>query len=91
MLIHEGRPSDRAYVIEHGVVVVSLASREAARLQASDGVGQIALVQSVPRTATVTAATPAPDTLRPPLEAALDWPAGEPLDPSPGPVAAFDA
>jgi CRP-like cAMP-binding protein len=57
VLLREGEAGDRAYVIERGEVIVTLAGREVGRLRAGDLVGEIALLRSVPRTATVVAAS----------------------------------
>ncbi|HEY1481049.1 MAG TPA: cyclic nucleotide-binding domain-containing protein [Gaiellales bacterium] len=55
LLVREGESGDRAFLIERGEVVVMVAGREIARLGAGDLVGEIALLRSVPRTATVLA------------------------------------
>jgi CRP-like cAMP-binding protein len=55
VLLREGEPGDRAYLIERGDVVVTFAGREVGRLGPGDLVGEIALLRSVPRTATVVA------------------------------------
>jgi hypothetical protein len=57
-LMREGEPGDRFLVIESGAIAVSQAGRELARLGPGDGVGEIALLRHVPRTATVTAVGP---------------------------------
>jgi CRP-like cAMP-binding protein len=55
--MREGDPGDRYVLIEHGEVDVSAEGRSLGTCGPGDGVGEIALLQRVPRTATVVART----------------------------------
>ncbi len=58
VLVRQGEVGDSLIVIRHGTATVRQDGRELPRLEAGDFLGEIALIDGGPRTATVTAAEP---------------------------------
>jgi CRP-like cAMP-binding protein len=59
ILINEGEPGDRFYVLLSGIAGVSQSSLgQRSVLRAGDYFGEVALAMGIPRTATITAMTP---------------------------------
>jgi CRP-like cAMP-binding protein len=59
VLIRQGEHGDRFYAIADGRLEVTIDGTTVAIKERGDGVGEIGLLYNVPRTATVTAASPA--------------------------------
>jgi len=55
MLVREGEPGDALYIIVHGAVAVEHAGRRLARLGPGDSVGEMAVLDNAPRSATARA------------------------------------
>jgi CRP-like cAMP-binding protein len=58
VIIAEGEPGDRFYLIESGQARATAAGRHLAELGPAGWFGEIALLRPAPRTATITATTP---------------------------------
>ncbi len=58
VVVQEGTVGDRFYVIVAGSALVTIGGREIARLDAGGFFGEVALLDTLPRTATVIATTP---------------------------------
>jgi len=80
VVVQQGDPGDHFYIVTSGRVVVSIDGRQVREEQAGESFGEIALLRSVPRTATVEAMEPTEMVLLergPFLEAITGLPASE--------------
>lgn len=80
VVVQQGDPGDHFYIVTSGRVVVSIDGRQVREEQAGESFGEIALLRSVPRTATVEAVEPTEMVLlerAPFLEAVTGLPASE--------------
>jgi hypothetical protein len=59
VVIRQGEPGDRYYLVERGELAVTVDGRPVRTVGPGDDFGEVALVRDVPRTATVTAVSPA--------------------------------
>ncbi len=59
VVVREGDVGDDFYMVQSGELQVSQAGHDVRRLGAGDSFGEVALIHSIPRTATVVAVTPA--------------------------------
>ena len=59
VVIRQGEPGDRYYLVERGELAVTVDGRPIRTVGPGDDFGEVALVRDVPRTATVTAMSPA--------------------------------
>ena len=57
VLMRQGEPGDAYVAIESGTVAISIDGRPVTTCRAGEGIGEIALLRQVPRTATATATT----------------------------------
>lgn len=59
VVVREGDPGDRFYMLVEGTVDVTVGGKDFGQMESGAYFGEIALIRGVPRTATVTARTPA--------------------------------
>ena len=58
VVVRQGEPGNTYFLVEHGVLTVSVDGRTVTELDAGDGFGEVALLRGGTRTATVAATTP---------------------------------